>query len=177
MAAEAPMRIWSTALVGALLALPTQAAELSPADRAAVEERLRTYADAWRANDAGRVVANFTGDAVLMPHHGFEPVVGLAAIKRFWFPADSPPTRVTRFDRTADEIVGTGDMAFVRGHFVLEYRYGEPGNEKKLRNAGTFIALLRKRSGQWLITHHMWDDPPVQPNVTQPFADAHPNLR
>ena len=171
------MRIWCTALVCALLAFPTHAAELCPADRAAVEERLRTYVDAWVANDAARVVANFTTDAVLMPHHGVEPLVGLAAIKRFWWPADSPPTTVTRFDRTADEIVGTGDMAFVRGHFVLEYRYGEPGKEKKRRNAGTFIALLRKRSGQWLITHHMWDDPPSLPDATQPFADAQPNLR
>jgi uncharacterized protein (TIGR02246 family) len=163
------MRIWSTVLFSALLALPTSAAELSPADRLAVEERLRAYADAWRANDAERVVANFTADAVLMPHHGVEPVVGLAAIKRFWWPADSPATTITRFDRTVDEIVGTADMAFVRGHFVLEYRYGQKDQAKSRRNAGTFIALLRKRGERWLITHHMWDDPPVQPAGTQPF--------
>jgi uncharacterized protein (TIGR02246 family) len=130
-------------------------------DRAAVTARVDSYVAAWRANDAARVCANFTPDAVLMPHHGVEPVVGMEAIKKFWWPP-SPPTTVTRFENTADEIAGTADMAFVRGHFVLEYASGSPGQEKRFKNAGTFVMLMRKRAGEWLITHHMWDDPPPQ---------------
>jgi uncharacterized protein (TIGR02246 family) len=152
------MRYLLPLLLVPLVAFPAET-DFPEDHRAAIVARVECYGAAWRANDPARVLANFTDDAVLMPHHGVEPVAGTDAIRRFWWPEGSPPTTVTRFDRTIDEIVGAGDFAFVRGHFTLEFR---TSGDQVRATAGTYVMLLRRTRGRWLITHHMWDDPPRQ---------------
>jgi uncharacterized protein (TIGR02246 family) len=111
-------------------------------------------------NDEAGVLGVFTDDAVIMPHHGDEPRVGMAAIKAFWFPASAAPTKIMKFELKTDEIGGTGDIAYARGHFTLAWNSQANGAGKTFSNAGTYLDILQKQpDGSWKITHHMWDDP------------------
>ncbi|HEY6928523.1 MAG TPA: hypothetical protein VJA66_02500 [Thermoanaerobaculia bacterium] len=103
----------------------------------------------------------FSETAVLLPHHGVEPVVGEKAIRTFWFPKTGPPTKVTRLTHSIDEVGGSGDFGYIRGHSGVSWISGT-GPDSRIRSlAGTFLAILRRQpDGSWQITHFMWDDPP-----------------
>jgi uncharacterized protein (TIGR02246 family) len=141
-----------------------QSPGLSEGDSRTVRAVLEQYRKAWLANDENAVLRLFTADAVLMPHHGVEPVVGLEAARAFWFPKGGPPTTITEFAMTVDETGGSGDLAFARGHSRVAWVTGEGTAAKKSSNAGTWLTLLRRQpDNSWRISHQMWDDPPAQP--------------
>src|SRR5258708_22677518 len=77
---------------------------LSAADHAKIRTILETYRSAWLANDADAVLRLFTEDAVLMPHHGVEPVLATKAAPASWFPAARPPTTTTAVTPTLDHL-------------------------------------------------------------------------
>jgi uncharacterized protein (TIGR02246 family) len=148
-------------LVGTLAATAAAKECLSSTDRDAIRRVHESYRTAWLANDGEAVRRNFTPDAVLLPHHGLDPVTGMGAIKQFWWPPDGPPTTITHFDASYEEIGGCGTIAFVRGRSHVEWTVVENGKEAKFSNSGTFLTLMRKLpNGAWKITHQMWDDPP-----------------
>ena len=89
--------------------------ELSAADRAAIKTTIEAYRAAWLASDSKGVLKTFTEDAVLMPAHGGQAVVGIQQIENYWFTPGGPPTRVTALNITFDQISGNGDLAFARG--------------------------------------------------------------
>jgi len=150
-----------TLLVGSLAATASATECLSETDRDAIRGVHEAYRIAWLANDGEAVRLNFTEDAVLLPHHGLAPVEGMAAIKQFWWPADSKLTRITRFEASYDEIGGCGTIAFVRGRSHVEWTVVENAKLEKFSNSGTFLTLMRKLpNGIWKMTHQMWDDPP-----------------
>ena len=137
---------------------------LTASDREAIRQLHEDYRIAWLANDGAAVRKVFTNDAVLLPHHGLEPVVGMEAIKRFWWPQDSSPTTITRFEVAYDEIGGCGTIAYARGRSDVEWIIEDQGKPTRFHNAGTFLTLFRKLpDGVWKISHRMWDDPPNQP--------------
>ena len=152
------------AFVGSLgVARAAGAAGLAPADDAKVRAVIRDYEKAWLANDEEGVLRLFTEDAVLLPHHGVEPRVGKSAARAFWFPRGGPPTTVTELTHTIDEIGGSGDIAYLRGHSRVAWTTGLNTEAKKDGNAGTLLILLRRHpDGTWRISHQMWDDPPNQ---------------
>ena len=155
-------RSWIAAVVLALgaAAAPAADAALSAADEKAVREVVAEYQRAWLANDADSVLRLFTSDAVLMPHHGVEPVVGLDAARAFWFPKDGPAVTITELVMTVDQVGGTCGMAFARGHSRVAWRTGQGADATSSSNAGTNLMLLRRQAdGGWRITHQMWDDP------------------
>jgi uncharacterized protein (TIGR02246 family) len=154
----------ATALLGTRsLALGTPASKISAADEAKVRAVLEQYRSAWLRNDAQAVLRLFTDDAVLLPHHGVEPVVGIEAARAFWFPTGGPSTTITEFALTVDETGGSCDIAFARGHSRLAWITGEGAAARRSTNAGTWLTLLRRQAdGSWRITHQMWDDPPAQ---------------
>ena len=137
--------------------------QLSREDRAKIEALCERYRSAWIANDRKSVLKTLAENAVLLPHHGHPPVVGRSAIVGFWWPADAPPTTVTEFTMTTDEISGNGDVGYVWGKFSLAFSYEEKAQKKSVSNAGTYLMIVRRQaSGSWLITHRMWDDPVPQ---------------
>ncbi len=125
----------------------------------AVQNVIEAYRSAWVANNAEAVMQLFAPDAVLLPHHGDKPVIGVAAIRNFWFPKDAPAVKIIEFESKTAEIGGNGEFAFARGEFDLKFSYIEGGTEQRRSNRGTWIMLFQKRRGKWLITHRMWDDP------------------
>lgn len=138
------------------------ASALGAGDKAKVRSVLEAYRSAWLACDADAVLRLFTEDAVLMPHHGVEPVVDKRAARAFWFPA-GPPTTITAFTQTIDQIDGDCGLAYVRGHSKVEWTTGSGPDAKRSANAGTNLTILRRQDdGSWRVAVMMWDDPPAR---------------
>lgn len=136
---------------------------LSSRDTAKIRAVLESYRTGWLAGDADAVRGVFTLDAVLLPHHGLQPVVGMAAINEFWFPMGSTKTTIAKFVQTLDEVSGDGMLAYIRGRSEVEWTIEDGGTKQNWRNAGNFLAIFKKQSdGRWLISHLIWDDPPNQ---------------
>ena len=117
------------------------------------------YRAAWLAGDSAAVLRLFAPDAVLLPHHGDPPVVGLPAIRAFWWPPNAPPTVVTRMDVTTDGADVHGNQGVLWGRFALAFSFELDGQQRFLQNAGTYLMVLRRQADEWRITHRMWDDP------------------
>ena len=83
-----------------------------------------TFVDAWLKDDTTKVLSVFASDAVLMPP-GVQPVVGLAAIRAYWWPSDGSHTRITSFTRAIAEVGGGGGVAFVRGTAAVGWTYAK----------------------------------------------------
>jgi uncharacterized protein (TIGR02246 family) len=151
------------ALFFAVVPLEAQPASAA-ADQAKIRKVLETYRSAWLANDAEAVLRLFTEDAVLLPHHGVEPVLGKKAARAFWFPAGGPPTTITAFTQTLDQVDASCSLAYVRGHSRVEWVTGAGPDAKRSANAGTNLTVLRRQpDGSWRIAVQMWDDPPPRP--------------
>ena len=132
-------------------------------DRTLIRAVLEHYRTSWLSNDPDGIRGCFTADAVLMPHHGLEPVVGMKAINEFWFTATTSKTTVLKYNRTIDEIEVSAPLAFVRGRSEVEWRVEDKGTTEDWTNHGDYLAILKKqKDGGWLITRLMWDDVPNQ---------------
>ena len=144
------------AVIGLALFSNAFAEDLDNADLGRMRDAARSYADAWLTNDADTVMATFVDEPVLSPS-GLPFLEGQDAARAFWFPADSPPAKVTNFDLTEIEAAGSGDLGYVRGTFRLGFEYDGGSYE----NLGKYVTILKKApDGLWRITHHIWDDLP-----------------
>lgn len=143
-------------IIVAVLSGTAVAEDLNDADLKAIREAASSYADAWLTNDADNVMATFVDEPVLSPS-GLPYLEGQKAARAFWFPADSPSTKVTDFELMEIEVSGSGDLGYVRGTFRLAFEYDASDYE----NHGKYVTILRKSpDGEWRITHHIWDDFP-----------------
>jgi uncharacterized protein (TIGR02246 family) len=123
------------------------------------------YQTAWLAGDSAAVLRLFAPGAVLLPHHGDPPVVGLDAIRAFWWPSNTAATTITALNITTEGATLSGDHGTLWGRFALAFSYEAEGRLRSVRNAGTYLMVLRRqRDGEWRITHRMWDDPVAQQN-------------
>jgi len=132
-------------------------------ERARLTAVNEAYRAAWLAGDSAAVLRLFAPAAVLLPHHGDSAVVGLDAIRAFWWPPDAPATTVTALDLTTDGAEIDGDQGVLWGRFALSFSVQMEGGVQSMRNAGTYLMVLRRGTDdQWRITHRMWDDPLAQ---------------
>jgi uncharacterized protein (TIGR02246 family) len=149
----------ATATAAARAGAPPEA--LSRADVDAIRAVIEAYRTAWLRGDAQGVLGTLTPDAVLLPAHGASPVVGTAAITRYWWPPDAPPTKITKLEITVENVQGEGRIASAYGYDDVEWTQGEGGATKTRGHAGTYLNVMRKLpDGSWRISRHMWDDGP-----------------
>lgn len=134
---------------------------LTQEDIASIKSVIEKYRTSWLSGDMEGVLSTFTEDAVVMPAQAGTPVVGLAAIQKFWWPAGGPPTKITKLDITYEQIGGDCKMGFARGRDEVGWTIEENGVTKSHANFGTYMNVMRKLpDGSWRISHHMWDDDP-----------------
>ena len=161
MNAHRALRRVLAAIVPAFLIAACSRAESGPAplsdrDRAAIRANDSAYVAAWMRDDTTGVLATLTGDPILVPG-GFEPLRGLSAVKGFWWPSDGSHTKVTRFERTVEEIDGAGDVAFVRGADSLRFTYTKGTNAQSSATRSVTLAVVRRQAdGTWKIARMLW---------------------
>ena len=113
---------FTAGLLSALTFSNAVAHELDDAELSAMRIAARAYADAWLTYDADTVMATFVNEPVLSPS-GLPYLEGQNAARAFWFPADSPSTKVTEFELMEIEVSGSGNLGYVRGTFSIAFEY------------------------------------------------------
>lgn len=126
-------------------------------DEAALRALDQAYATAWLDGDADRVMALFTEDATLVPHHGDAPVKGHEAMRDGWFNPDFSPTVVRELIREPAEIFISGDMGVVRGRGRLVWEY--EGTRTTIPESNYVMIAVRLDQG-WRIRMLTWNDDP-----------------
>lgn len=126
-------------------------------DVAALRALDQSYATAWMNGDADGVMALFTEDATLVPHHGDTPVEGHKAIRDNWFNPDYPPTVVPESVREPAEIFISGNRGVVRGRARLVWEY--EGTRTTIPESNYVMIAVRQDQG-WRIRLLTWNDDP-----------------
>lgn len=112
-------------------------AALPEQDVAAIRTAIEAYRTAWLSGGEEAVLKTLTDDAVLIPPHGGPPVVGRAAMKKFWWPADGAPSKVTKLTIAIDEIGGSGVVAYARGQDEVAWSSEQKARPSPTRTAAT----------------------------------------
>jgi ketosteroid isomerase-like protein len=131
---------------------------LSAADHAAILALDSTFVAAWLADDTTKVLSVFAADAELLPP-GAQPVIGVAAIRAYWWPADGSHTRITAFTRTIGEVSGTKGLAYVRGTGALSWTYVKAGGTatSQSNRSTDLIVYKQDAGGRWQVARQMWN--------------------
>ena len=98
----------------AVTACQQGAGPLSDEDTTAIREALVQHTQSVLAGDLDAVAAGYAEDAIQMPPNA--PIAQGRDNIRLWFDGFPP---VTQYDIDIQEIGGSGDMAYVRGAYVL----------------------------------------------------------
>lgn len=159
------MRNFAIALLATGLVAVSWAQADEAQDVAALRALDQAYASEWIKGDADGVLALFTHDATLVPHHGDAPIQGKEAIRTFWFNPEHPSTVVVEWQRDTQEIVISGDMAVVRGRSSLSWEF--QGTRTTIPE-GNYVMVATRAAEAWLIRMLTWNDDPrtwMQENI------------
>ena len=135
----------------------TTAAADNSTDAIALKALDQAYAQAWKQGDADAVLALFTDDASLVPHHGDQPIVGAAAIRQFWFNPSYPPTVIAQWQRRSAEVLVNGDVGVVRGRARLTWEFD--GIRTTIPD-GNYVMIALRAGESWKIRMLTWNDDP-----------------
>jgi ketosteroid isomerase-like protein len=136
------------------------AAPLSLGDIAAIRALDSVFVQGWLRDDTSAVLGVFAHDAALLPP-GSAPVVGVDAIRAYWWPRDGSRTQIRSFKRDIAEIEGTSAMAFIRGTATLAWAYTKDGKTtEQTGRSNDMIVVARDASGQWRIVRQVWNTVP-----------------
>jgi uncharacterized protein (TIGR02246 family) len=123
-------------------------------------ERTKQFVAAVKAQDGAKVAACYAEDAVWMQPNG-PRLKGQKAIQdhaRRLF-QDSPGADL---ELTPLSSQVSGDLAYIQGEFVTS---GKGPNGQFVRDKGNYVWILKNVSGEWKITHDIFNssEPPPQP--------------
>lgn len=127
------------------------------ADLDALRALDQAYALEWLDGNAEKVLALFTDDATLVPHHGDMPIKGKEAIRKFWFDPQYPPTVVPEWRREPAEVFVMGDIGVVRGRARLVWEYA--GTRTTIPE-GNYVMIAVRLDEGWRIRMLTWNDDP-----------------
>ena len=127
------------------------------ADLDALRALDQAYALEWLDGNAEKVLALFTDDATLVPHHGDMPIKGKEAIIEFWFDPQYPPTVVPEWRREPAEVFVMGDIGVVRGRARLVWEYA--GTRTTIPE-GNYVMIAVRLDEGWRIRMLTWNDDP-----------------
>jgi uncharacterized protein (TIGR02246 family) len=151
------MKFTGILLVTVLLLASNLLLAAESADISALRALDQSYATRWIEGDADGVMALFTEDATLVPHHGDDPIKGHEAIRNFWFNPDYPPTVIPNWTREPAEFFVSGDVGVVRGTARLVWEYN--GTRTTIPK-GNYVLIAVRREQGWQIRMLTWNDDP-----------------
>jgi uncharacterized protein (TIGR02246 family) len=117
----------------------------------------QAYAAEWMRGNADGVLALFTDDATLVPHHGDTPIKGRHAIRKFWFNPEYPPTKIQEWLRRPAEVLVLGDVGVVRGRARLIWDYD---GTRTTNPEGNYVLIAVRGTQGWRIRMLTWNDDP-----------------
>ena len=124
---------------------------LTEADVAEVHRMFEPHREAILSRDFDALLTLYTEDAVVLAPHS-PPLVGRDAIKAW---AASGPI-IKSFEWTVEEIVGQGDMAFVRGRYKMSMEM--VGLSEIINDKGSFIEIRQRQTdGKWLLARDIFN--------------------
>jgi uncharacterized protein (TIGR02246 family) len=139
---------------------PPQDNSLTPSDISQIRDVTNAYIAAWIADDADAVMALFTDDPVIIPNQR-NPIEGEAAIRAYWWPDNGTTTTINRYIINLDEIDGSGDIAYTRGHAELAFTFEANGESSNFVSRSVSMSVLHKQAdGSWKIARRMWTSVP-----------------
>lgn len=143
------------ALSGAACASDSGRCDLASDARVAIRAIEQNHVDQVLAGDLEAIVPSYAPNAVLMPPNQRE-VRGREAIRASV--TGLPP--VTRYELSFDTIEGCGDLAVVKGGYLLEARVQD--SPDPVEDSGRFLHVFRREAGEWLIAYDIFssDRPP-----------------
>jgi ketosteroid isomerase-like protein len=119
---------------------------LAAADLAAIRATDSAFASAAGAGDAAGVAATYLADARLMSPNA-PTVEGREGIQKFW--GGLMGAYHLQFEVAADEVEGRGDLAYARGHYILDGTPKAKGGAP-IHDEGKFLEILRRQpDGGW----------------------------
>lgn len=141
---------WAAAL-GAMVAA-CGAGSFSQRDRSAVEQIGPVFRASVMNQDWAALELVYADSAVLLPPGG-PPVTGRDNIQ-VWFSGTG--RRINTFETAAHELYGRGDLAYVRGTYLVTFQ--GPGAPHLVTETGKFVWVLRRESaGRWRVTVDVWN--------------------
>jgi len=147
------------AMVGSLVLLGCQGtvSELSDEDVAAIRAASATYVETALAQDWERWASVSEDDAIIMPPN--QAPIETREARIAWTEGFPPMPSLTV---TPAEIVGRGDLAYVRGTWSFTL---EPEGASPIMDGGHYIEIWRKgANGVWRISRDIWNsDRPLSP--------------
>jgi ketosteroid isomerase-like protein len=139
-----------------------KSAELSVADKAAIDSIDHTFAPMAIAGDyAALVKAYYADDAIFMAPN-VPSATGHAAIEAVLH--TFPP--ITAFELRTEEIAGTGELAYVRGRYTMTMA---PPGGPTVADSGKYLEIWRKQGGSWKVLRDIFnsDVPLAMPDTTK----------
>lgn len=141
-------------------------AQLTPEETEAIRAVSDAFEAAANAGDWDSVAALYTEDAILMPPNA-PAVTGPSAIRDHF--ASFPP--INSFELQVEEIVGRGDLAYVRGSYSLEL--APAGAPEPIQDTGKFIEIRRRQpDGSWPLARDIFNSSQPAPAPETPTDTA-----
>ncbi|HNR15277.1 MAG TPA: HIT domain-containing protein [Chitinophagaceae bacterium] len=122
-----------------------------------VKAAYAAYYKAWLQNDSAAVMKTVDTTAVILPSPQ-QPIKGIDAIRKFWFPNDGSKFNVTKFDYTIDDFKFDTHSAYIMGHSSMSFISEKDGVKTVKENQQQYHTtyLQRQTDGRWLITSRVW---------------------
>jgi len=121
-----------------------------------------TYRKAVLDADANHVLTLYRDDATEMPPFQ-PPVIGKAAIERFYQQMFAGPFKVTEFTLTHSETTAQGDIAYDVGSYTRTMTGAPTG---PIHAAGTYVVILKRSGDEWKIAYSIYNcdcpPPPIE---------------
>ena len=133
----------AAAVLANCLAYPSHAAD----PRSGIEAVNTEFASAAGRGDSAAVAALYANDAQLLPAAS-EPVVGRAAIEKFW--QGALQSGITQVSLKTVELYGSGVHCTEVGRYELHDKGG------KLLDRGKYIVIWQRERGEWKLLRDMF---------------------
>lgn len=143
---------------------PNPATEAAAATTAEAAAAIRTIEAGWNADwaarDAGRLVAHYAPDAILMPPNA-PPAQGTRAIAEAIHTALADPAFAMSFTSDDVEIAASGDLAWTTGTWTEHAT--SPSTHRVEITTGRYMTGYRRINGAWLAVHDINTPEPAMP--------------
>ena len=144
---------YATALCGVCLLalLGSGCNQAAPDTRAADTQALKDieagWNQDWAAKDAGRLVAHYADDAVLMAP-GMDAAQGKDAIRKGLGEMVADPALSLKFQASMVEVSKSGDLGYTQGSYTLTAT--DSASKKPITDHGSYVTTYRKQAdGSW----------------------------